>query len=156
MAGVAIRRKAFELSVGRLLVARVALHHRVRAHKRKTVLVILNRANVRLPTLHRVAGFAIRAHLPAMNIRMTICALRSDIRENWLRVTLRTGHIRVHAAQRVLCLVVIEFGDRADRLPSRLRVTVLARYGQGAVRTPRTIARGASPSGRSGHHGRQP
>ena len=134
----------------------VAIHHRVCTGQRKAVLVILNCADIRFPALHVMTGLADRAHLAAMNIRMAIRALRSNIRENRFRMALRAGHIRMHAPQRILCLIVIEFGDRADRLPSRLRVTVLTGNSQGTVRTPRAIARRASPSGRSGHHGRQP
>ena len=118
--------------------------------------MILNRTDIRLPTLHRVAGLAVRSHLSAVNIRMTIRALRSDIRENWFGVALRTGHIRMHATQRILCLIVIEFGNRANRLPSRLGMTVLTGNREGTMRTPRTVARCTSPRGRSSHHGRQP
>ena len=156
MAGIAIRREAFELSGRRSLMTGVAIHHRVGSNQREAVLVILNRADIRFPALHRVARLAVCAHLSAMNICMAIRALRSNIRENWFRMALRAGHVRMHAAQRILCLIVIEFGDRADRLPSSLRVTVLTGHSQGTVRTPRAIARCASPSGRSGHHGRQP
>ena len=107
--------------------------------------MILNRLNVGFPALDRVTGLAIRTHLSAMNIRMAIGALRSNICENGFRMALRAGHIRVHAAQRVFRLFVIEFGDRADRLPSRLGVAVLTGNGQRAVRAPRTIVGGAPP-----------
>ena len=158
MAAIAIRGEPLELPRCRTLVTRIAVHHRVRANQRKTVLVILNRADVRLPALDRVAGFAVGAHLPAMNIRMAVRAFTPNIRKHRLGVTRRARHIGVHATQRVLRLTVIKFRDRADRLPSRLRVTVLAGNYQGTVRAPRAVARraSASPSGRSGHHGRQP
>ena len=145
MAGVAIRRETFELSVGRLFVTRIAIHHGMRSYQWKAVLMILNQLTVGFPAFDRVTGLAIRTHLSAMNIRMAIGALRSNICENGFRMALRAGHIRVHAAQRVFRLFVIEFGDRADRLPSSLGVAVLTGNGQRAVRAPRTIVGAAPP-----------
>lgn len=56
-------------------------------------------------------------------------------------MALRTSHALVHAAQRILGGVVIEFGDGADRLPAAKRVTVLARNAQASVRTARVGGR---------------
>lgn len=157
MACIAIRRETFELAGRRSFMTGIAIHHGVRAHQWKTVLVILNRLDIGVPALDRVTGLAIRAHLSAMNVRMAIGALRSYIGKDRFGMALRAGHSCVHAAQRVFRLVVIEFGDRADRLPSSLRVAVLAGNGEGTVRAPRAVVRRAPPRrGRSGHHGRQP
>ena len=157
MAGVAIRRETFELPGRSSFMTGIAIHHGVRAYQWKTILVILNRLDIGVPALDRVTGLAIRAHLSAMNVRMAIGALRSYIGKDRLGMALRAGHIRMHAAQRVFRFVVIEFGDRADGLPSSLRVAVLAGNGEGTVRAPRAVARRAPPRrGRSSHHGRQP
>jgi len=43
----------------------------------------------------------------------------------------------VHAAQRIVRLVVIKLRHRADRTPARRRVTVLARNRQRPVGAPR-------------------
>ena len=155
--GIAIRRKPFELPCRSSLVTGVALNHRMRADQRKAVLVILDRADVRFPTFDRVAGFAIRAHLTAMNIGMAVRAFSPHIRKHRLGVARRARNIGVQAAQRILRLAVIKFRNRASRLPSRLRMAILARNRQRPVRTPRAVTRGASSgSRRSGHPGRQP
>jgi len=72
-----------------------------------------------------------------VNVRVAVLATLSDIAEHWLNVALGAGHRRVHAAQRVLRLIVIEFGNRSDRFPRTCRVAVLARDVQIAVRAMR-------------------
>jgi len=88
-----------------------------------------------------MAGLAVGAHLPAMNIGMTVSALRSDIAEDQTRVTLPARHARVHSSQWVLRLIVVEVGLAANRLPGSERVTVLARHVEVAVRALQTGAR---------------
>ena len=158
VAGVAISRQSLELPGGGTLMAGIAIHHGVRAYQWKAVLVILDCTDIRLPAFDGVARFTVGAHLPAMNVCMAVGALATYIRENRLRVAGSAGHIRVHAAQRIFRLIVIELRNRANRLPSRRRVAVLARdIERRTVRAARTIARGASPCGRrSSHHGKQP
>ncbi len=145
VAGVAIRRETLELSVCRLFMTRIAIHHRVCANQWKAVLVTLNRLDVGVPALDRVAGLAVRAHLPAMNIRVAIRALAAYICKNRLGVARGASYVGVHPTQRVLRLVVIEFWDRADRFPSCLGMAVLTGNGQRAMRAPRTVVRGAPP-----------
>ena len=71
-----------------------------------------------VPPLHRMALFAICAHLPLVNIGVTIRALRAHVGKHHLGVALRAGHALVQTAQRILCGVVIELRNRADRLPA--------------------------------------
>lgn len=66
---------------------------------------------------------------------MAVGAILAHIGKHRLDVAARAGHFFVHAAQRILRCVVIEFGDRADRRPARRRMAVLARYIKVAVRT---------------------
>ena len=82
-----------------------------------------------------MALLTINAHLPFVNIGVEIGAPRSHIRKNQLGVTLGAGHVLVHAAQRILGFVVIEFGDSTDRLPPDRGMAVLARNIQISVRT---------------------
>lgn len=92
-----------------------------------------------------MARFAVRTHLSAVNIRVAVRALRTYIRKNRLGVASSASHIRVHSAQRVFRLAVIEFRNRANRLPSRLGVAVLTGNGQRTMRAPRTVVRGTPP-----------
>ena len=118
--------------------------------------MILNRADIRFPTFDVVAGLAIRAHLPAMNIGMAIRAFGAHIRKHRLRVTRRAGNICVQAAQRILRFAVIKFWNRPNRFPSCLRMTILARDSQRPVRTPRAVRRRRTALGRRpGHHRRK-
>jgi len=86
-----------------------ALHRGVRAEQRETILVILYLLYRNIPTLHRVALRAIRAHLPLVNVRVALFAILAHIGEHWLDVALRAFHFFVQAPQRITCLVVIEF-----------------------------------------------
>jgi len=61
-------------------------------------------------------------------------------------VALRTGHILVKSAQRVVGLVVIEFGNGANRFPALGGVTVLtgnAQIAMWAMRAGGALARPA-------------
>ena len=116
-------------------MALLAFHDGVRAEQRKPVEVLLNRLHRNLPAENRVALCAIGAELRAVNVGVTIGALLSDVRENRLGVASRAGHFFVHAAKRISRGVMVEFGDGADGGPARVRVAVLAGYGQGTVRT---------------------
>jgi hypothetical protein len=66
---------------------------------------------------------------------VTISAILAYIREDGLDVTLNALHFLVHSSQRVICLVVVEFRNRADGPPSRSGVAVFAGNRQGTVRT---------------------
>src|SRR5438270_2551774 len=59
--GVTLRRHGLVLGGGGALVARVAIHHRVRSYQRKAILVLLNLLNRHMPSLDRVALLAICA-----------------------------------------------------------------------------------------------
>jgi hypothetical protein len=59
----------------------------------------------------------------------------SDIREDGTGMALRAGNALVHPLQREMRPAMIEFGDIADRLPSRKRVAVLAGEVQRTMRT---------------------
>src|SRR5580704_402801 len=135
MAGVALRGKALELANRRALVAGIAVDRGVGANQWEAIKVLIDLLNRNVPSLHGVALFAVCSHLALVNIGVAVGALRSDIGEDRLDVTLRTSHAFVHAAQRILGGVVIEFGDGADRLPAAKRVTVLAGNAQASVRT---------------------
>jgi hypothetical protein len=80
--------------------------------------------------------------------------LRPDISKDHLGVALRAGHTFMQAAQRVLGGVVIEFGDRPDRLPAAQRVAVLAWNAQASMRTSRVGRRLRLPARRlrAGEH----
>lgn len=94
-----------------------------------------------LPSLHRVAVRAVRAHPSLVHVGMTVLAIFSDVRENRLHVALRALHFFVHAAQRIPGLIVIEFRVRLDRTPRGHPVAVFARDGE---RRPVRIARSRS------------
>ena len=114
----------------------------MRADQRKPVLVILNVPVGNLPAFYGMAAFAIRAELAAMYISMAIGAMGAYILENQRGVALRAANVLVHTPQRIAGVVVIELGDGADRLPTRERVTVLTRNGEGSVRAGDLGARG--------------
>jgi hypothetical protein len=116
-------------------VAILALHRGVSAEKREAILVILNLLNGIVPTKNRVTLCAIRAHLALVNIGVAILTILPHIREYRFYVALRALHFLVHAAQRVVRFVVIEFGYRANGAPARSGVTVLARNRERSVRT---------------------
>jgi hypothetical protein len=81
-----------------------------------------------------VALFAARAHLATMNIGVALGALSSHIRKYGFDMALGAHNALVHAAQGELGLVVIEFGNAADRFPSQRRVAIGASEIQRSVR----------------------
>ncbi len=131
-------------------MAVVALQGSVRANQRKTVLVVLDVFNSHIPALDCMALLAAGPHLPAVHIGMAVGALVSNIAENWFGMALRTGDILVHAAQRIAGLIVVELGDRPDRLPTQRRMTVLTGDVQISVRAPR-LSRHISAGARCNH-----
>ena len=126
VARIALRRKRLELGTRTALVARLAIQGGMGSCQREAIVVTLNLLNRNLPAANGVALFAIRAQLPAVNIRVAILAAQADVAEHRFHVALRASDRRMHAAQRVPRLVVIKFGNRADRLPGIRRMTVLA------------------------------
>lgn len=99
-------------------MASVALHNGMRAEQWKPIEVVLNRLIGNLPAQNRVALCAIGSHLRAVNVRMAIGAVFTDVRKYRLRMATRARYFRVHSAKWIFCGVVIEFGDRANRGPA--------------------------------------
>ena len=141
VAGIARRRHRLKLAIGRALMTGVAVDGGVRPGQREPVIVLLDLLDRHLPTANRVALFAVRSQLPLVNVRMAVLAALPDAGEHGLYVTLNAGHRLVHAAQRVSCLIVIEFWNRTDRFPPGSGVTVLTRHVQISVRAVRTRLR---------------
>ncbi len=106
----------------------------MRSHKRKAILVIADRFCRDLPALDRMATFAVRAKLAAMYVGMAVCAMGAHILEDQIRMALRAGNFRMHAAQWVTRLIVVELRIRPDRFPACVAVALLAGDGDGAVR----------------------
>ena len=115
-------------------MAILALHRGVSAEKREAILVILNLLNGIVPTKNRVTLRAIRAHLALVNIGVAILTILPHIREDGLHMALRAFHFFVHAAQRILCFVVIELRNGLDWPPCCRGMTVFARDSQRTVR----------------------
>ena len=126
VAGVTVGLKAIEDADGGLLVALFTRNRGMRTQKREAVHVILHLLYGNIPALDGVALLAVRAHLPAMHISVAIGAILADIGENRLDVTGRALHLLVHSAQRIFRFVVIEFRNRAHRLPGRGGMAVFA------------------------------
>jgi hypothetical protein len=99
-------------------VASIALHHGVCAQKRESIKVLLNRLIRNLPSENRMALRAIGSHLRAMNVRVAIRAIFSNLSEYWFCVAARAGNFCVHSAKRISRGVVIKFGDCANRGPA--------------------------------------
>jgi len=137
VARVALEGQTLELAHRGAFVAVRALQGSVTTDQREAILVIADSLKSNLPTLDRVAALAVRAHLPVMDISMTVGAASPCIRENRLRVALRAGQILVQASQGKGGPVVIEFGNRTDRFPAELGMAILAGDVQVAVRTAR-------------------
>ena len=116
-------------------MALVALGERMCADQREAILVVLDLLNVDLPTLYRVATLAVSPKLAAMNVCMARGTLGAYLLEHHIGMALCAANLGVHAPQRVASLVVIKFGDGADRRPIRGGVTVLTRDGECPVGT---------------------
>jgi hypothetical protein len=56
---------------------------------------------------------------------MAVRALGPHVGKYWLGVALGAVHRLVHTPQGVLCLIVIKFGNRANRFPTHRSVAVL-------------------------------
>lgn len=124
-----------------------ALHCGVRPQQWKAVLVILHLLDGVIPALHRVALRTIRAHLPLVDVDVTILAVFAHVGEHGLDVALRALHFFVHAAQGILGFVVVELRNSADGAPTRGSVAVFARNIQGAMRTSSGLPLGQSCRG---------
>ena len=96
------------------------------ASQREAVHVLINLLNRDFPAAHRMTVLARRAHLASVDVGMAVSAFRAHIREDELGMACCTRHAFVHASQRELGCIVIEFRRSTDRLPAINRVTVLA------------------------------
>jgi hypothetical protein len=128
-----------KLAYRRTLVAIFALHSGVRPQQREAVLVILYLLDGNIPALNRVTLGAVRAHFSLVDVGVAILAILANIGEDRFDVALRALHLFVHAAQRILCLVVIELRDSADGAPTRGAVAVLARNRKRPMRASRCL-----------------
>jgi len=136
MAGITGRAQPEKHASGDLLVALVALYCGVSAQKRKSILVIANLLHRDIPALNGVALRTVRTHLTAVDIGVTIGAILPHIGECGFHVALGALHFFVHAPERIFRLVVVEFGDRANRAPTCRRVAIFAGNVQRPVRIP--------------------
>ena len=108
MAGVACRRQADELSCSGIRVAIVALQQSVRPDQGKPILVIAYLLQRNLPTLDRVAAFAVGAELATMDIRVTVLALIAGFSEHEVTVAVLASNTLVHPTQRETSFTMIE------------------------------------------------
>jgi hypothetical protein len=122
-------REALVLADCRALVAILALHRGMRAQERKAILVIFYLLDGIVPALNGVALRAVGAHLPLVNVNVTILAVLPYVGEHGLDVALRALHFFVHAAQGVLGLVVVKLWNGSDGAPACCGVAVFARNG---------------------------
>lgn len=137
VAGITGCGHGMELAVGRSFVARIAVHCRMCSSQREAVVVLLDLLHRDLPAPHRVALLAVGPQLAPVDVSVAILAALTNVGEHGLDVTLNAGYRLVHPAQRITCLIVIEFRDSANRPPSVRCVAVLTRNVQIAVRTMR-------------------
>lgn len=133
MAGVASRGQAYELSDRGIDVAIVALQQSMRPYQGKPVFVIAYLLQRDLPTLDRMAVFAVSAELTAMNVRVAVGASRTDILEDQTDMAFDAGHLFVHSAQWITGVVVIKLWIRPDRFPTGECVAIPAGCGDGTV-----------------------
>ena len=132
----------------RTLVTVFALHGRVSSQQRKTILMIFHLLDGDIPALNSVALSAVRAHFSLVDVGVAILAILADVGKDWLAVALHALHLFVHAAKRILGLVVIELRHSADGAPTRGVVTVFTRNRKRSVRTSGYLPlRGVSLSG---------
>jgi hypothetical protein len=121
-------------------MAVLALYGRVSPKQREAILVILYLLDRNAPSLHGMALSAIRAHLPLVDIGVTVLTLLASVSKHRLDVALRALNFFVHAAQRILRFVVVELRNTADGAPSTGGVAVFAGDLQGAVGASRSVA----------------
>ena len=117
------------------LVARIAIHHRVRPNQRETILVLIDVVDRNLPASIAVASVTLRGVPPPVDIGVAVLALVVRLGEDQVGMAIRAADFRMHPAQRKTCLAVIKLGNRSNRCPSLGRVAILARNIQGPMWT---------------------
>ena len=110
----------------------------MRSGQREAVVVLLHLLDGDIPSPDRVALLAVCAELALMNVGVAILAALANVSEDGLDVALRAGYGLMHSPQGITRLIVVKFGDSADRLPSAGCVAILTWGIQVAVRTVRS------------------
>ena len=91
---------------------------------------------------------AVGAELAAMNVGVAVRAILTDVRKDRPEVALGAVDFFMHAAERKSRAFMVEFRYGANRGPARIRVTILARNGQGSMRTPARLPLGGHRAAR--------
>ena len=117
------------------LVARIAIHHRVRPNQREAILVLIDVVDRNLPPGVAVARVALRSIPPPVDIGVAVLALVVRLGEDQVGMAIRAADFRMHPAQRKTCFGVIKLRNGSNRLPSLGRVAILARNIQGPMWT---------------------
>lgn len=152
--GVAVGGHRLKTAGGSSLVARIAIHRRVRAGQGKAIVVLLHFPNGNLPSANGMALLAVCSQLALVDVGMAILAPLSHAGEYGPDVTLGAGDGLVHTSQRIFGLVVVEFGNGANRSPRIGCVAILAGYIQvpvGTVRASRLRPRYTGCAGKRQH-----
>ncbi len=90
---------------------------------------------------------AIRPELRVVDVRVTIRAVLPYVCKDRFYVAFRAGNLFVQASERKPRRIMVEFRNRANRRPRRIRVAILAGNGKGAVRTPPGLPLGIRRAG---------
>ena len=109
------------------------LNGSVRAEEWEAILMFLDLRHRNLPAKNRVTLSAVCTVLAPVNVRMAIRAVFAYVGKDWLAVTFDAFHIFVQSPQGISGLVVIEFGNHADRPPSGRGVAIFTRDSERAV-----------------------
>ena len=150
MAGDALRAQAGINPRRSSMMAVVASCYRMGANQWKPVAVLLNRRNGHVPAANGVAALTIRPELPAVQIRVTLRALRRSSREYQVRMTTPATDGMMQTQQRKTGLpVMIEFQLAADGFPCRSAMAILATGVELAVGIRLTAADGVLRNCRS-------
>jgi hypothetical protein len=103
-----------------------AINGRMRPDQREAILVGAYRLHRHIPAEYRVTLLAVRPELAAMDVGMAVGTLRTHVTEYRFGMALDAIDLRMHALQGIAGLIVIEFGNGADRFPARLRMAIFA------------------------------
>jgi hypothetical protein len=110
-----------------------AVNGRVRPDQREAILVGAYRLHRHIPAEYGVTLLAVCPELATMDVGVTVSTLRAYVTEYRFGMALDAIDLRMHAPQGIAGRIVVEFGNGADRFPTRLCVAILAGNGQGAV-----------------------
>ena len=99
----------------------------MRADEWETILMRVDGLERNLPSTYAVAEIALSSVFSAMKIGVTILAIASHVREDWIEVTLLATNRCMQTSQWIFCFVVIKRGLAADRLPGGRCMTLFTR-----------------------------